>query len=82
MSSFVILEESAETRYYEGDLPDPHTLPAYTYGYEVEAKEWYRVHQASSPRAGSRKNWVLIDPADKTEGVPKNIRAAVLILGG
>ena len=82
MSCFVILEDTAETRYYEGDLPTPHTLPVYTYGYDIEGQEWWRVHAVASPRARDRKEWVIIDPADKTEGVPKNIRAAVLILGG
>lgn len=82
MSAFVILEETAEVSYYEGDLPDPYSLPTYTYGYEVEAQVWYRVHKSASVRAKGIKSWVEIDPNDKSEGVPKNIRAAVLILGG
>lgn len=82
MSAFVILEESTETRYYEGDLPEPHTLPEYTYGYEVETQKWYRVHRHASVRSRGLKTWMELNPADKTEGVPKNIRATVLILGG
>ena len=82
MSCFVILEDTAETRYYEGGLPIPHTLPEYTYGYEIETQKWYRVHREASPRSRGLKHWVELNPADKTEGVPKNIRAAVLILGG
>lgn len=82
MTVFVILEDNIDEIKAYDKLPSPAHLPYYTYGFDVEAGTWYRVHQDASPRGRGRKEWVQLNPHDPSEGVPKHIRAAVLILGG
>jgi hypothetical protein len=79
MSAFVIYEHNEEIKFFEGDLPPAEHYPSYTYGYKVEKGEWFQVRTRSMNKGQA---WVDIDPDDKTEGVPKTIRAAILLLGG
>lgn len=79
MSAFIIYEHNEEIIFFENGLPTPVNYPSYTYGYQTNTGDWFQVRTRSMNKGNA---WVPIDPDDKQEGVPKTIRAAILLLGG